>query len=240
MAKYNLIGGEGELPVAIAGCVIGFIALMGVFILYNKVVSNKAVYLEEINTQISELKSNQTSASSQTSNTVSLSDDQLSKVASGLSDTQMGKVASGLTDAQMGKVATGLSDTQMGKVATSLTDAQMGKVATGLSDTQLGKINVTAGGFTKDADGNVVFPANVHVKGNVKVGTDGKYVLSVDATNNFTINKESKSLMKIMDSTAQNNYFDTRLCFDDTCGKYLNINKVYGLTSNQTFTKMTN
>ena len=86
---------------------------------------------------------------------------------------------------------------------------------------------------------SVVFNKDIELSKNLKLGENGKYTLTVDENKNLTLKRNDTSLLKFVDVSKDNdNYVDTKLCFNDDCSKFLNINKLYGITTNQSLTKI--
>jgi hypothetical protein len=85
----------------------------------------------------------------------------------------------------------------------------------------------------------VMFNKDVEFKGKLKIGENGKYVLMMDDNNNLTLNKNELPLLKFVDMEQNNNkYIDTKFCFNEDCSKFMNINKLYGITTNQELNKI--
>ena len=86
---------------------------------------------------------------------------------------------------------------------------------------------------------SIKFDKDVELNGKLKIGENGKYTLMMDVNKDLTLNKDDKPLLKFIDITKDNDkYVDTKLCFNDDCSKFLNINKLYGITTNQDLTKI--
>jgi hypothetical protein len=61
----------------------------------------------------------------------------------------------------------------------------------------------------------------------------------MDDNNNLTLNKNELPLLKFVDMEQNNNkYIDTKFCFNEDCSKFMNINKLYGITTNQELNKI--
>ena len=86
---------------------------------------------------------------------------------------------------------------------------------------------------------SVTFNKDVEFKGKLKLGENGKYFLTMDNNNNLTLNNNELPLLKFVDMEKDNDkYIDTKFCFNEDCSKYMNINKFYGITTNQELNKI--
>jgi len=85
----------------------------------------------------------------------------------------------------------------------------------------------------------IKFDKDVEINGKIKIGENGKYTLTTDVNKDLTLNRDNTPLLKFIDMSKNGDkYVDTKLCFNNDCSKYLNINKLYGITTNQSLTKI--
>lgn len=86
---------------------------------------------------------------------------------------------------------------------------------------------------------SIILDKELELNNGLKIGEKGKYTLVVDKDKNLTLNRDKLPILKFIDMNENGKgYVDTKICFDEKCDKYLNINKLYGITTNQETVKL--